>query len=151
MRIAYNTYSNFVGVFILVQGTILLELFTFGKSTHGPKSGDGAKECWCSREVNFQWSSDVWRQNTDASGLENWRFARYVWRYAHPFLSFAVVIICGYVVFYFASMLYCHRVIVKSQFGVESCLNYFFMILLRSSFRWSENWTLSLRYKMTRR
>ena len=55
---------------------MLLELFTFGKSTYGPKSGDGANECSCSREVNFRWSSHVWRQNIDASGLENWPFAR---------------------------------------------------------------------------
>ena len=146
-----TTLSQTLLVFFFVQETMLLELFTLGKSTYGPKSGDGANECWCSREVNFRWSSDVWRQNTDASGLENWRFARYVRRYAYPFLSFAVEIICGYGVFYFASMLYCHRVIVKSQFDVKSCLNHFFMILLRFTFLWSENWTFSLRYKMTRR
>ena len=144
MRIAYNT-SNFVGVFFFVQETMLLGLFTFGKSTYGPKSGDGGNEYSCSREVNFRWSSDVWRQNTEASGLENWRSARYVQRYPHPFLSFAAAIICGYGVFYFASMLYCHRVIVKSQFGGESCVNHFFMILLRFTLRWSKNWTLLLR------
>lgn len=52
--------------------------------------------------------------------------ARLVRRYPHPLLSFAVAIICGYVVFYFASTLFCHRVIVTSLFGVESCLNHFF-------------------------
>ena len=41
-------------------------------------------------------------------------------------MSFAVAIICGYVVFYFVSTLFCHCVIVTSLFGVESCLNYFF-------------------------
>ena len=32
--------------------------------------------CSWSREVNFWWSSVVWRQNTDASSLENWRFCK---------------------------------------------------------------------------
>ena len=58
------------------ENWMLLELFNFGKSTHGPKSSDGANECPWSREMNFWWSSDVWRQNTDASGLENWRFCK---------------------------------------------------------------------------